>query len=164
MLNLASILGEGLRIEQDAEAIFKGVVKEFATRYRGNVGSPKPKHKFVLLNPEKIDKTDVLRRMAEYSSWSSYYNACATRYRTIMEYLENLHESLTKSYIVNSVVEKSDRKRECAAKAKYAPILRASQLAKAKFQHYIGRQELASQQYTLCSRIITYQGDAMRVG
>lgn len=163
-LNIDDILGEAYRVEQDAKAILDKALQTFKEKYRYAPLPVKPAHKFKLVNPEKIDKTDLLRRMAECSGWAHYYNSRASQYKSVVDYLDSLHDNLTKKYIVESTKEKSDRKRECAARALYSPILRASQIAKVKFQEYLGRQELATQQYTLCSRVITYQGDAMRSG
>lgn len=163
-LNIDEVLGEAYRIESEAKQLLDAALKTFKEKYRYAPLPVKPSYKFILVNPEKIDRTDLLRRMAQFSGWANYYNARASQYKAVVDYLDSLHDSLTKQYIATSTAEKSDRKRECAARARYSPVLRASQIARVRFQEYLGRQELATQQYTLCSRVITYQGDAMRSG
>jgi hypothetical protein len=144
--------------EDEAELILKTALRVADSRY----ACSKPEGKLELMNPEEVDSTDVIVRMAEYGQWASYFSTMAAKYRAAADYLEGIYETFTKQYIVTSSVESSDRKKECAAKVKYSPIERARQKAKAKSADFSSKHEAATLQYQLCSRIITFRGDELR--
>lgn len=163
MVNLSTEIRDYTsKTDQEAEGVLKQALKWHTEKYPLGK-TAKPEGKFKPVNPRDIEDINVLEHMAIYTAWVTYYTYQATKWKTLHEYLEGLYDTLCKTYIVQSTKESSDRKRECTAKVIYSPIERARQIAKQKMLEAIGKQENATLQYQLLSRVITFQGDERRM-
>lgn len=162
-MNLTKVISKLSKdTDEDARRILRKAVQWQKEQYPLDK-TAKPGFPFRPVVPDEVDTTDVLVRMAEYSHWVSYFTYQSNKWKAVQNYIEGLYDTLWKQYVATSTKESSDRKRECAARALYSPVERASQFAKQKALEYAGKLESATLQYNLCSRIITFTTEEKKV-